>query len=221
MKKYVVCILSVLLLAVLCGVSFARQCSDCNGTGQKACSTCAGLGYLGDRSRTCHMCNGSGTRTCSTCNGSGYVDDGGSSDGGSSDGGSSGGNTPSSTVFYEGEPIIRNIKGASADFLPVIVAKSKADVTLEDLVNTLTDAITGVIEIRTSYGFEENITGLPDGFKLTRVSSTVVRNNGLAYYSNKYSLSIPDTIKQTGKYKITITLPRIIMELLAEISILS
>ena len=78
MKRCVVWVLSILLVAVLCGESFARQCTNCGGSGVIKCSTCAGWGYIGKYSERCSICGGDGILyTCSLCGGSGHIDDGG------------------------------------------------------------------------------------------------------------------------------------------------
>ena len=76
MKKYLVLALLVLLLGVLCDVSFAlKQCQTCFGTGK--CSFCGGDGkiYAPGGYTNCYVCHGSGR--CGVCGGRGYIDDGG------------------------------------------------------------------------------------------------------------------------------------------------
>ena len=76
MKKYVVWVLLVLLLSVLCDVSFAlKQCQTCFGTGKY--SFCGGDGkiYAPGGYTNCYVCHGSGR--CGVCGGRGYTDDGG------------------------------------------------------------------------------------------------------------------------------------------------
>lgn len=64
------------------GYSWTRNCSSCNGKGQKMnivdCPRCDGNGYIRDTygdKKTCPRCNGSKKEakytTCSSCNGSG------------------------------------------------------------------------------------------------------------------------------------------------------
>ena len=76
MKKYIVWILSVLLLLVLCGVSFARECPQCNGQGGTRCGTCFGSGRF--KGQQCTSCHGRGIyNICTCCGGTGNISDGG------------------------------------------------------------------------------------------------------------------------------------------------
>ena len=104
MKKYAVMVLAVVLLGVLCVVSFAdmERCPYCNGSGIEICAICRGsgtcvtcngrgtVGYVPDYtgrgrghdvtctacngSRRCWRCGGNPRARCSNCGGSGYVD---------------------------------------------------------------------------------------------------------------------------------------------------
>ena len=76
MKKYLVLALLVLLLGVLCDVSFARTCPQCNGKGGTRCGTCFGTGLF--NGQQCTSCHGRGIyNICARCGGTGEIPDGG------------------------------------------------------------------------------------------------------------------------------------------------
>ena len=76
MKKCIVWVLLVLIMAILCDVSFARTCPQCNGKGGTRCGTCFGSGWF--NGKQCTSCHGRGIyNICTRCGGTGEISDGG------------------------------------------------------------------------------------------------------------------------------------------------